>query len=478
MVDFKRGSEVELEIHDFAFGGKGISRISTDDGNYIVFVINAIPGQKVKAKIIKKRKKHAEARLLEVIERSGLEQDMPYQPISGAPYISLPIELQKQFKQDSVFTLFSKIGGMKDVETLFDEYIESPRVFNYRNKMEYSFSVIRHDLEIDEEIDDFGLGFKHSGTWWKVENLDKDSGLFDAEWENGLKHVRIYLEQTGLPAWHPPKKEGFFRHIVVRKSFAQDKLLINLVTSSSHLNEFDTVKFVEFLKEKFGDKIAGFIHTINDDVADRAKLEKGPSSSIFGDEVIIEELLGLKFEISMQSFFQTNPSSAERLYSKVIDYAFENNNLDNQVVMDLFCGTGTIGQILASKTKGTEIIGVDIVESAIENAKRNAKLNGIEGVKFFAADVGKFLLEFPDYEGKIGTIVLDPPRAGIAPKTLRKVMRLGAKRIVYVSCNPATQARDYIELKDAGYKLNKFSLVDQFPHTSHVESIMVFEKKN
>ncbi|MDC0314177.1 23S rRNA (uracil(1939)-C(5))-methyltransferase RlmD, partial [Flavobacteriales bacterium] len=218
------------------------------------------------------------------------------------------------------------------------------------------------------------------------------------------------------------------------------------------------------------------IHTINDDVADRAKLEQGPSGLVTGNETIIESILGLKFEISMQSFFQTNPASAEKLYQKVVDYTFEDNDLENQVVMDLFCGTGTIGQILASKTKTTKIIGVDIVASAIENAKRNAKLNGINDIDFYAADVGKFLKEYPQYEGKIGTIVLDPPRAGIAPKTLRKVINLGAKRIVYVSCNPATQARDRVELRDAGYELKKFSLVDQFPHTSHVESIMLFEK--
>jgi 23S rRNA (uracil-5-)-methyltransferase RumA len=177
----------------------------------------------------------------------------------------------------------------------------------------------------------------------------------------------------------------------------------------------------------------------------------------------------------MQSFFQTNPASAEKLYQKVVDYTFEDNDIENQVVMDLFCGTGTIGQILASKTKNTKIIGVDIVASAIDNAKRNAKLNGISDIDFYAADVGKFLKEYPQYEGKIGTIVLDPPRAGIAPKTLRKVINLGAKRIVYVSCNPATQARDRVELRNAGYELKKFSLVDQFPHTSHVESIMLFK---
>ena len=226
-----------------------------------------------------------------------------------------------------------------------------------------------------------------------------------------------------------------------------------------------------------GIRLAGFIHTINDDVADRAKLEQGPSGLVTGNETIIESILGLKFEISMQSFFQTNPASAEKLYHKVVDYAFEGNDIENQVVMDLFCGTGTIGQILASKTKNTKIIGVDIVGSAIENAKRNAKLNGISDIDFYAADVGKFLKEYPQYEGKIGTIVLDPPRAGIAPKTLRKVINLGAKRIVYVSCNPATQARDRVELRNAGYELKKFSLVDQFPHTSHVESIMLFGKR-
>jgi 23S rRNA (uracil1939-C5)-methyltransferase len=178
----------------------------------------------------------------------------------------------------------------------------------------------------------------------------------------------------------------------------------------------------------------------------------------------------------MESFFQTNPKSAELLYSKALDYVFEENPLNGKVVMDLFCGTGTIGQILSTRTTNTTIIGVDIVEEAIADAKKNAKRNGIEGIQFFAADVGKFLLQYPEYEGKIGTIVLDPPRAGIAPKTLRKVMRLGADRIVYISCNPATQARDTETLIKAGYALEKLALVDQFPHTAHIEAIAKFVK--
>lgn len=475
-MNIKKGETLELEIQDMAFGGKGISRVETDNGQFVVFVANSIPGQKVEVTITKKRKKHAETRLRKVLERSPDEVLMEQQPISGAPFLTLPIEKQRAFKEETTLTLFEKMGQIKNVRDLFDEYIASPHDFNYRNKMEYSFSVIRHDIETDEEHDDFALGFKHRGTWWKVENLDKESGLFDAEFENKLKEIRIYLEKTGLPAWHPPKKEGFFRHLVVRKSFADDELLLNLVTSSTDRKAFDTKAFVEFLQQLLGKRLAGFIHTINDDVADRAKLEKGPSDTAWGKSTIIERVLGLQFEISMQSFFQTNPASAERLYQKVVDYVTEGNNLENQVVMDLFCGTGTIGQILASKTENTKIIGVDIIASAIENAKRNAAINKIEGVDFYAADVGKFLVEYPQYSGNIGTIVLDPPRGGIAPKTLKKVMNLGAKRIVYVSCNPGTQARDAMELKLAGYELKKLSLVDQFPHTAHIESIMLFEK--
>lgn len=475
-MEFKKGEDIELEIHDIAFGGKGISRIQTEKGDYVVFVINGIPGQKVKVRIMKKRNRYAETRLLEVSERSPLEINVPYQSISGAPFITLPIEKQQEYKKLTSLDLFRKIGQIPNTKELFDEFIESPSVYNYRNKMEYSFSEIRHDIYTNTEHDDFGMGFKHTGTWWKVENLDKESGLFDAQLENELKNIREFLAKTGLPAWHPPKKEGFFRHMVVRKSFADDELLINLVTSTTDLEQFDAKAFADFLLSLFGKRLAGFIHTTNDDVADRAKLEHGPSDLIYGKATIIERILGLQFEISMQSFFQTNPASAEKLYSKVVEYAFENNDLDNQVVMDLFCGTGTIGQILASKTNNTKIIGVDIVASAIENAKRNAQLNNITDVDFYAADVGKFLQEYPQYEGKIGTIVLDPPRAGIAPKTLQKVIRLNAKRIVYVSCNPATQARDRVELYKAGYELKKFSLVDQFPHTSHVESIMQFEK--
>lgn len=476
---FNRAEVVSLQITGYAFGGRGVAKIPTENGDYVVFVDNAFPGQTVKARIAKKRKRHAEAKLIEVVERSPLEKISDFQEISGAPYIFVPIEEQVKVKQESTLEVYRRIGGIENPMNYFDEFISSPEHFFYRNKMEYSFSSIEHDLKTGEDIDDaFALGFKRRGTWWKVESLDKPSGMFDEQWETILVDLRKLLEASGLPAWHPPQKTGFFRHIVVRKSFHNDQLLFNFVTSSEDVELFDADKLVAFMREKLGNRLAGIQHTINDNVADRAKIENGEWTLLFGKQVIVERLLGLDFEISMESFFQTNPKSAERLYTKALDYVFEEDLQSNDVVMDLFCGTGTIGQILTSRKSDVRIVGVDIVEEAIEDAKKNAARNGIEGIEFYAADVGKFLREFPNFIGKIKTIILDPPRAGIAPKTLQKVIALGAENIVYISCNPSTQARDTDSLLKEGYELQKLSLVDQFPHTGHIEAIAKYKRKN
>ena len=475
----KRGEIITVTIEDLAFGGKGIARITDEKGSFVIFVENSFPGQKVEARVAKKRKRHAECKLLKVLERSPLEKISEFQEISGAPYIHVPTDVQEEKKKEVTLEVYRRLANLQNINDLFDEFIPSPSHFFYRNKMEYSFSCIEHDLETDQEIDDaFALGFKHRGTWWKVESLNKASGLFDEQWETFLSKFRKHLESTNLPAWHPPQKKGFFRHIVVRKSFHQDQLLINLVTSSEGIEKFDLKKTGEFLKQEMGGRIAGFQHTINDNVADRAKIENGNCTLVFGENHVIEQLNGLKFEISMESFFQTNPASAERLYNKALDYVFEGaRDFEGKIIMDLFCGTGTIGQLLSQRTNNASIVGVDIVEEAIEDAKRNARRNEIENISFFAADVGKFLREYPEYIDKIDTIVLDPPRAGIAPKTLLKVIALNATRIVYISCNPATQARDIKTLEEHGYVTKKITLVDQFPHTSHIEAIGLFEKK-
>jgi 23S rRNA (uracil1939-C5)-methyltransferase len=474
---FKRADVITVEITGYSFGGRGVAKLPTENGEYVIFVDNSFPGQTVKARIAKKKKRYAEAKLIDVIERSPLEIVNGFQEISGGPYIFVPIDEQEKEKKKSTLEVFRRIGGVPDPNAIFDEFISSPEHYFYRNKMEYSFSSIEHDMETGEDIDNaFALGFKRRGTWWKVESLNSPSGMFDEQWEANLKDLRELLFKTGLQAWHPPQKTGFFRHIVVRKSFFQDKLLINLVTSSEGLEDFNPQLFVDFLIERMGERIAGIQHTVNDNVADRAKIENGRCDLLHGAPIVIEELHGLKFEISMESFFQTNPKSAEKLYAKALDYVFEEPLNNQDVVMDLFCGTGTIGQILTQRNKNVKIIGVDIVEEAISDAKRNAVNNGIENIDFYAADVGKFLKEYPNYIGKIKTIILDPPRAGIAPKTLQKVIDLDAKCIVYISCNPSTQARDTDTLVKAGYEIEKISLVDQFPHTGHIESIAKYKK--
>ena len=473
----KRGEVLELKIEDYAFGGKGIARIKNEHGEFVVFVPNTLPGQLVKAQVKKTSKNYAECKLFEVLELSENELDIPFQEIAGAPYIKLPVKKQHEYKYESTMSLFERIGRVENIKNLFDEFVTSPNDFHYRNKMEYGFSAIGYNHELKTDVDEFTLGFKRRGTWWCGDNLNKDSGLFDKQFEDNLIKIKEYCEATGLAPWHGPKKEGFFRFFVVRKSYKTNQFLFNLVTTSPDLPKFDLDKFTQFLLGIFGDRIAGFLHTINDEIGDRTIATTGSIDLIYGNDKIVESLLDLNFEISIKSFFQTNPECAEKLYAKVAEYALENKEaVDNTVVMDLFCGTGTIGQIIASKSNNTKIVGVDIIKSAIEDAKENAKRNNIKGLEFYAADVGKFLAAHPEFKNKIRTIILDPSRAGIAPKTLTKIIDLNAERMVYVSCNPATQARDTVQLMQAGYIIKKISLVDQFPHTAHIETVVLFEK--
>ncbi len=473
----KRGDVIKVVVKDFAFGGKGIATFEMEESPIIVFINDAIPGQHLKVVIKKKKPTYLEADIIEIITHSKLENQVPFQRVSGAPYISLSLNDQKNMKEQVSFNVFKRIGKIKNIEELYDEWISSPSSHHYRNKMEYSFSSIRYDLHKEIVVDDaFALGFKRKGTWWMVEDLDKDSGMFDKELEDSLHEIRSYLKKTKLKAWHPPKKTGFFRHFVVRKSYLTNQLLFNLVTSSNGEDQFNKNEFGHFLQQLFNSRFKGLIHTINDDVADREKLDKGNSQLIRGDLTITEQINELNFDISMQSFFQTNPHCAEKLYEKVMQYIRLEKIPSESYILDLFCGTGTIGQLIARGFSDSNVIGVDVVKSAIENAAINAKKNNINNIEFICDDVGKFLFNNPHYENKIHTIVIDPPRAGISPKSLRKVIRLNAHKIVYVSCNPSTQARDLEILTSMGYSLKNFSLVDQFPHTAHVESIMLFNK--
>lgn len=206
---YKRGEEIEVIISKMAFGGRGIAKMPTEKGEMVVFVPNTIPGQKVKCRVVKSRKNHIETSLVEVLEKSPDEVSIPYQTIAGAPYATLPVDLQQKYKIETCIDLFRRIGGVQNSSELFETMLSSPDNWHYRNKMEYSFAAIRYDLNTHEELDEFALGFKHRGTWWMVENLDADSGLFDEQVESNLHLIRKFCEDSGLPPWHAPRREGF-----------------------------------------------------------------------------------------------------------------------------------------------------------------------------------------------------------------------------------------------------------------------------
>ena len=310
----RRGEVLEILIQDYAFGGKGIGRITGEHGEFVIFVPNTLPGQHVKAQVKKVSRTYAECTLLEVLKPSKDEIEVPYQEIPGAPYIKLPIAKQHAYKKQSTLELFRRIGKVKDIETVFDEFVCSPGTFHYRNKMEYAFSAIGYDHKLKTDVDEFTLGFKKRGTWWCGDDLKKDSGLFDQEVEDKLKLIKNYCKETGLAPWHAPKKQGFFRYFVVRKSIKTNQLLFNLVTTSDGLKQFDLPEFADFLVSHFADRVAGLIHTTNDEIGDRTIAATGDGQLVYGEDKVVEELPGLHFEISMKSFFQTNPQSAEKLY--------------------------------------------------------------------------------------------------------------------------------------------------------------------
>ena len=469
---FRKGEELELTIERYAFGGQGIARVATESGQFTVFVENTFPGQLVRARVVACKARHATCALIDVVRRSPDEADTGFQEIPGAPYARVPIDVQRKFKEETVLELFARIGGIEDVEAVHAGWVASPAVWHYRNKMEYSFGAIVHNPATGEKEDRFGLGFKRRGTWWAIENLDRDSGLFDQDVEEGLAEIRTWCEATGLPPWHAPRREGFYRFLAVRKSRKTGGLLVNLVTTSHGIERFDLEGFTALLRQLWGARLEGLLHTINDDTGERVEARDGQRRLVTGREHLEETLNGLTFHVQMPSFFQTNPASAEMLYAEVVRAVQEGPK--DGAVLDLFCGTGTIAQLIARGTDA-EVVGVELAETAIADAEASAARNGLGRIRFHAADVGKFLDAHPEYAGRIACAVVDPPRAGIAPKTLQKVIALGAQRIVYVSCNPATQARDVAVLQEAGYRLKHLKLVDQFPHTAHVETIAIFE---
>ncbi len=451
----KKGEIYSGIVTDYHFPNKGI----IIEDNVKVTVKNAIPGQKVTYRLQKKRKDSGQGRLLSVDEYSPLEINeklCPYFGVCGSClYQKLPYEEQLKLKEGVVKKLIDDV--VSDYE--YEGIKGSPYKTGYRNKMEYSFGD-------EEKGGKMVLGLHKRGSFYDV--LDaSECALVHDDYGRILAVVIEYCKDKGLTYFHKITHEGFLRHLIIRRSEYSSELLIDLVTTSTVEHDFsDLVN--KILECSIEGKIAGILHTLNDSMSDAVKDEG--TSILYGKDYIVEKILGLEFKITPFSFFQTNSLGAEVLYSVVRDYI--SGYTEGKVVYDLYSGTGTIAQLLAPTAK--QVIGVEIVEEAVEAAKVNAGLNGLNNCSFIAGDVLKVL---DDIEEKPDVIVLDPPRDGINPKALPRILDYGVDNIVYISCKPTSLARDLVMIQERGYKVQKVCMVDMFPWTVHVETVVLLSHK-
>lgn len=466
----KKGQIVEGIIERVDFPNKGILR--TEDGTRVI-VKNAIMGQKVSAAVNKVRKGKCEGRLLEILEKSALELPEPgcvhYGICGGCTFQSLPYEEQLKMKEKQVKDLIDAVITEENKGYEFLPIKASPRPKAYRNKMEFSFG--------DEYKDGpLALGMHKRGSFYDIVNVG-ECQIVDEDFRRVLKITLEYFKEKQIPFYHKLRHTGYLRHFLVRKAAKTGEILVDLVTTTqmeelSGENESALLEgwVKKLCEEKYDGVLKGILHTKNDSVADTIKNEG--TDILFGQDFFYEELLGLKFKITPFSFFQTNSLGAEVLYQTARE--FIGDALDdeaNQTVFDLYSGTGTIAQILSPVAK--KVIGVEIVEEAVVAARENAALNGLTNCEFIAGDVLKVIDtigEKPDY------IVLDPPRDGIHPKALEKIIRYNVPQMVYISCKPTSLARDLEVLQARGYQVKKVQCVDMFPATGNCETVCLLSK--
>ena len=424
----------------------------------LILVKNTIPGQKIRFKIKKARKGREEGILMEVLEKSSLENGINkcphFEKCGGCAYHTLSYQGQRDLKLQQVKKLLEK--SCKDIE--LDEICDNPRPYEYRNKMEFSFG---------DEIKGgpLSLGMHKKGSFYDIVNVF-DCQIVDEDYRKILKLTQSYFESKKIDFYHKMSHEGFLRHLLVRKAWRTNEILICLVTSSQISQEskkelIDGYK-ERILEENYQGTIAGILHMINDTMSDVVKADS--IDLLYGRDYFYEEILGLKFKISPFSFFQTNSAGAEVLYKKAMEFI---GDINNQVVFDLYSGTGTIAQIMAPQAK--KVVGVEIVEEAVEAAKENAKLNGLENCHFICGDVLKVVDEL---EEKPDTIILDPPRDGIHPKAINKIINFNVDNILYISCKPTSLARDLPVFIEAGYRVKKAACVEIFTWTRGIETVV------
>lgn len=449
----KPEQELDLRIDSLAYGGRGVARLN----GFVVFVNRALPGDVVRARVTKVKRSHAEAVSLAVVEPGAPRVEAPcahYPACGGCRFQDLAYEAQLEAKERQVADALARIGGLADIP--LEPAVPAESVFHYRNKLEYSFTTL--------EDGTLGLGFHRAGRWDEV--LDVERCWLTTDLGNDVREaVKDWARAEGLPAYDQERQEGYLRHLVYREGRNTGQVLVVLVTAPGDLAGADS--FVEALR-RFPE-VRSVHWAVNETPAEVTNL---PTSLLWGEEAIEERILDLTFRVRPNAFLQTNTAMAEVLYGLVREYAALTGD---ETVYDLYCGTGTIGLALAGEA--LTVWGIEYSEESVACAVENAELNGLSNAAFFAGDVGTDVEELRDRAGPPDVVVVDPPRAGLSGKALRRVARLEAPRLVYVSCNPTTLAGNAKELvRDFGYRLERVRPVDMFPHTPHVESVALFTR--
>ncbi|MBU5255842.1 23S rRNA (uracil(1939)-C(5))-methyltransferase RlmD [Tissierella praeacuta] len=441
----KKNDLIEFEIKEVGFPNKGKGIYEEHNIKFK----GGIKGQKVQARVSRKRKGYIEAKLVSILEKSPIETDSScphFGFCGGCTYQSLSYENELKLKENQVRELFEQ----EDLDFNFLGIEKSPVVNGYRNKMEYTFGDEKKDGPLT-------LGLHRKGRFYEIVNVG-NCNIVDSDFTKILATVLNYFQELNTTYYNKRSHTGFLRHLVVRKALSTGEILVNLVTSSQ--GELDKEGFIHRLNSlRVMGKVTGILHTTNDSLSDVVKADR--LELLYGKDYIVEEMLGLRFNISPFSFFQTNTFGAEKLYTMVREFA---GDINDKVVFDLYSGTGTIAQIMAPVAK--KVIGIEIVEEAVEKARENAKLNNLNNVEFIAGDVLKAV---DDLKEKPDLIVIDPPRDGIHSKAINKIIDFNPKVFVYVSCNPITLVRDLKVFIERGYKIEKVKCMDQFPRTPHVE---------
>jgi 23S rRNA (uracil1939-C5)-methyltransferase len=448
----RKGEEVELAVDSLAYGGNGVARLN----GFVVFVRRGLPGDRVRARVTKVKGGYAEAATLEVIEPGADRVEAPcphFGTCGGCRFQDLAYAAQLRAKEEQVRDALERIGGQ--AAPPLEPIVPTEPPYEYRNKLEYSFTAGPEGA---------ALGFHRAGRWDEV--LEVERCLLTTPVGNAIRDaVRGWARAAALPAYVQATGEGFLRHLVVREGRNTGQVLVVLVTAPGPLDAADAL--VETLR-RFPE-VRSVHWAVNDRPAEVTNL---PTRLLWGEEAIEEELLGRRFRVRPGAFLQTNTATCERLYEIVSEYS---GLTGEETVYDLYCGIGTIGLTLAAAAM--TVWGLEVVEEAVACAIENAQLNGIANVAFFAGEVGDALVELRERAGPPDVVIVDPPRAGLAPKTLRRVGELGAPRLVYVSCNPTTLAGNAATLcGELGYRLERARPVDMFPHTPHVETVALFGK--